>query len=162
MFLGTIQKGTPGCPLCTKHATMHPGRVQGPPLPDFFMKLMPIGGAHMAHTRCRGGAKSWQKSILKPMPKKYCKKYAKVSKNTSKIDAKNDGKSARFRNPRNLVFCKNYNVKMLLFHMIKGARNASRIYQKSMSNPTCEKVCKKLEKGIQNGAPNPSKINKKK
>ena len=45
--------------------------------------------------------------------------------------------------------------------MIKGARNTSRIHQKSMSNPTCEKVCKKHEKVIQNGAQKPSKIDKK-
>ena len=59
-----------------------------------------------------------------------------------------------------LFFIKSITLKCF-FHMIKGARNTSRIHQKSMSNPTCEKVCKKHEKVIQNGTQNPSKINKK-
>ena len=59
-----------------------------------------------------------------------------------------------------LFFVKSITLKCF-FHMIMGAQNTSRIHQKSMSNPTCEKVCKKHEKVIQNGAQNPSKIDKK-
>ena len=77
------------------------------------------------------------------MPKKYCKKYAKVSKNTSKIDAKNDGKSTRFRNPRNLVFCEGYNVKMLFSHdqgCPKYIKNPSKINVKSQVRKSMQKT----------------------
>ena len=59
-----------------------------------------------------------------------------------------------------LFFVKTITLKCF-FHMIRGARNTSRIHQKSMSNPTCEKVSKKHEQVIQNGTQNPSKIDKK-
>ena len=92
------------------------------------------------------------------MPKKYCKKYAKYMQKYKKIPPKPIPKT--MVNPRDsgtlevLFFVKSITLKCF-FHMIKGARNTSKIYKKSMSNPTCEKVSQKHEKGIQNGAQNP-------
>ena len=77
------------------------------------------------------------------MSKKYCKNYAKLPETTSKIDAKNDGKSARFRNPRNLVFCEEYNVKMLFSHdqgCPKYIKNPSKIDVKSHVRKSMQKT----------------------
>ena len=73
---------TPVYPACN---TMHPGRVQGPPLPDFFMKLMPFGGAQGPHP-VPGRSQKHPEIMTKIDPEsdaekvlqKVCKRYAKV------------------------------------------------------------------------------------
>ena len=113
MLLGTIQKApwVPTVyPTCN---TMNPRRVQGPPFPDFFMKLMPLGGAHGPHP-VPGRSQKYPKNMTKIDPETDAEKVLqKVSKSVKKYlqnRGQTDGKSMRFRNPRNLVFCEEYNL----------------------------------------------------
>ena len=46
---------------------MHPRRVQGPPFPDFCMKLMPFGGAHGPHP-VPGRSQKYPKNMTKVDP----------------------------------------------------------------------------------------------
>ena len=104
-------------------------------------------------------------------------------KKPSKIDPEIDGKLIRFRYSRFRVFCKAYNVKIVFSHdeegrkcmknpskiearsetektcrnhvktMKDGPRNASKIHQKSIKNPSCSAGAPGTTKSRRRGAP---------
>ena len=114
MFLGTIQQAPWGVPCVPNIQHEAPREGSGTPVARLFHEIDALRGstgptrgagaepkASQNHDKNRSGNRC-RTSIAKSMQKR--------NKNASKIDAKNDGKSARIRNPRNLVFCEGYNV----------------------------------------------------
>ena len=70
-------------------------------------------------------------------------------KKPSKIDAEIDGKVIRFRKSRFLVFCEEYNVKIVFSHDEEGRKcmkNPSKIEARSETEKNMPKSCKHHQK----------------
>ena len=69
----------------------------------------------------------------------------KCSPNYAKTRSKINDKSMKFRSLWFLVFCEEYNVK-IVFYMIRGIINLNKVNQKSMQTRCSKRGCKKHDK----------------